>query len=644
MNKLTVEDFMVTDKRVLVRVDFNVPIDKNTGEITDETRIIGALPTLKYLVKHNAKVIVCSHMGRPKGKFDERYSLKPVAKRLSELIDAKVTMAWDVVGEDAQKCVAEMNPGEIVVLENVRFHPEEEQNDPAFAKKLASFADIYINDAFGTAHRAHASTAGVAKYLPAACGFLIQKELEVMTRAIESPDRPLVVILGGAKVGDKIGVIRHLIDKVDTLIIGGGMAYTFLKAQGYAIGDSILEEDRIGFAQEMMQAAKDRGVKLLLPRDVVIADKFAEDAQTRIVKANEIPDGWQGLDIGPETSKLFQSEIRKAGTVMWNGPMGVFEMAPFAQGTKDVATAMLKSHAITIVGGGDSAAAVTQLGFADGMTHVSTGGGACLEFLEGRVLPGIAALNDKSGRRPIMVGNWKMNLTPTDAVRLAEGLKLLLPEDTKTETVVCPPFVCIPYVRRVLEDTFIKLGAQNMHQAEKGAYTGEVSGAMLKDAGVEYVIIGHSERRTLFGETDDIVNQKVLEALSLDLKPIICVGETREEREDGLCEARIRHQVKHALAGVKMDEAENIIIAYEPLWAIGTGNNASVEDVDAIALVIRDAVTEIFNGDADKLRILYGGSVTTANVAEYMNRSQTDGGLVGGASLKARDFARLVTD
>ena len=395
MNKVSIEDIQVKGKRVLVRVDFNVPMDKETGEITDESRIIGALPTIQYLVKQGAKVILCSHMGRPKGEFNMKYSLAPVAKRLGELVDAPVIMAKDVIGEDARAKAAALKDGEILVLENVRFHAEEEKNDPAFAKELASQAEVYVNDAFGTAHRAHASTEGVAKYLPTACGYLIEKEVSIMGKALENPDRPFVAVLGGAKVKDKIGVITNLLEKVDTLIIGGGMAYTFLKAKGYEIGNSLLDADNVGFASELMKKAEEKGVQLLLPVDTIVAKEFAADAEYKEVAADAIPADWEGLDIGSKTRELFANAIKGAGTVVWNGPMGVFEFEAFAGGTRAVAEAMAECKGITIVGGGDSAAAVEQLGFKDKMTHVSTGGGASLEFLEGLELPGIAAIPNK---------------------------------------------------------------------------------------------------------------------------------------------------------------------------------------------------------------------------------------------------------
>lgn len=394
LNKKSVEDIEVAGKRVLVRCDFNVPFDEN-GNISDPKRIEEALKTIRYLLEHKAKVILCSHLGRPKGEFNMKYSLAPVAAYLSKALGQEVKMASDVIGESAKSIIASLEEGQAALLENVRFHKEEEKNDPAFAKELASLAEIYVNDAFGAAHRAHASTAGVADYLPAVCGYLIQKEITIMGGALADPKRPFVAILGGSKVSDKIGVITNLLEKVDTLVIGGGMAYTFLNAMGYAIGTSLCESDKLDLAKDIMAKAKEKGVKFLIPVDNVVADKFDKDAAHQVAKSDHMPEGWMGLDIGPETSSLYADAIKDAGTVVWNGPMGVFEWDNFAAGTKAVAAAIAQSNAISIIGGGDSAAAVEKLGFADQMTHISTGGGASLELLEGKILPGIACLNDK---------------------------------------------------------------------------------------------------------------------------------------------------------------------------------------------------------------------------------------------------------
>ena len=394
-NKKTILDVDVAGRKVLLRCDFNVPQDKETGAITSDKRIVAALPTIRYLLEKKAAVIACSHLGKPKGEWKPKLSLAPVARRLSELLGQEVIFASDIVGEDAKAKAAALQGGQIMLLENLRFDPREEKNDPSFAKELASLAELYVSDAFGTVHRAHASTAGVAAFLPAVSGLLVAKELEVMGGALNDPKRPFVAVLGGAKVSDKIGVINNLLDKADTIIIGGGMAYTFAKAQGGSIGKSLCEDDKLDYAREMIEKAKRNGVKLLLPSDTVAADDFSNDAKRQVVSTMAIPDGWEGMDIGPDTIRTFCDAVKGAGTVVWNGPMGVFEFDNFAAGTRAMAQALADSGAITIVGGGDSAAAVEQMGFADRITHISTGGGASLEFLEGLELPGVACLLDK---------------------------------------------------------------------------------------------------------------------------------------------------------------------------------------------------------------------------------------------------------
>lgn len=394
LNKKSIEDIDVSGKRVLVRCDFNVPFDAE-GNITDPKRINESLKTIKYLINKNAKVILCSHLGRPKGEFNMKFSLVPVAQYLSKALGQEVKMAKDVIGDSAKSIASSLKEGEVELLENVRFHKEEEQNDPNFAKELASLAEVYVNDAFGTAHRAHASTAGVAKYLPAVCGYLIQKEISVMGNALSNPKRPFVAILGGAKVSDKIGVINNLIDKVDTLIIGGGMAYTFMNALGYSIGTSICESDKVGLARDMMAKAKEKNLKFIIPVDNKVGLEYDPNTEAKVVDSDKIPEGWMGLDIGPKTAKMFSEAIEGAGTIVWNGPMGVSEWDNFAFGTNEIAKAVANSGAISIIGGGDSAAAVEKLGFAEKMTHISTGGGASLMFLEGKVLPGVDCLLDK---------------------------------------------------------------------------------------------------------------------------------------------------------------------------------------------------------------------------------------------------------
>ena len=394
MNKKTVKDIDLKGKKVFVRCDFNVPMDEKQN-ITDNARIVAALPTIKYLLDQNCKIILASHLGRPKGEFKPEFSLVPVAKELSKLLNKEVIMAKDVIGEDAMAKATNLKEGEILLLENVRFHREETDNDPEFSKKLASMAEVFVNDAFGTAHRAHSSTTGIASYLPAVSGFLIEKELQFLGNAVSNPERPFVAILGGAKVSDKIGVIDNLIEKVDTLIIGGGMAYTFFKAQGYEVGNSICELDKLDLANGLMEKAKEKGVKFLLPVDTKIGKEFKPDIESKTVKCTEIPEGWEGFDIGEESIKMFIEEVKKAKTVIWNGPLGLFEFEQFATGTNAIAKVLSEIDATTIIGGGDSAAAVKKAGLQDKITHVSTGGGASLEFLEGKKLPGIEALMDK---------------------------------------------------------------------------------------------------------------------------------------------------------------------------------------------------------------------------------------------------------
>ena len=394
MSKKTVKDIDLRGKKVFIRCDFNVPMDENQN-ITDNRRIVAALPTIKYLIEQNCKIILASHLGRPKGEFKPEFSLAPVAKELSRLLGQEVLMAKDVIGESAKTLAANLQEGQVMLLENVRFHREETDNDPEFAKEVASMAEVFVNDAFGTAHRAHASTEGISHYLPSVSGFLIEKELKFLGDALNNPERPFVAILGGAKVSDKIGVIDSLLEKVDTLMIGGGMAYTFFKAQGYEVGNSLCEPDKCDLALSLMNKAKEKGVKFLLPVDTKIGKEFKPDTESKTVAWTEIPEGWEGFDIGEKTIEMFKDELKSAKTVVWNGPLGLFEFDQFAIGTNAIAHALAELDATTIIGGGDSAAAVEKAGLADKMTHISTGGGASLEFLEGKKLPGIECLQDK---------------------------------------------------------------------------------------------------------------------------------------------------------------------------------------------------------------------------------------------------------
>lgn len=640
-NKMSIEDIDIKGKKVIARVDFNVPLDADLN-ITDDKRIVAALPTIEYLIENGAKTILVSHLGRPKEGFEPKYSMKPTAVRLSELLGQEVILANDVIGEDAKKKASELKAGQVLMLENVRFHKEETKNDPEFTKKLASLAEIYVNDAFGTAHRAHSSTTGLADYLPAVCGFLIKKEIEIMGKALSNPVRPFVAILGGAKVSDKITVIENLLDKVDSLIIGGGMAYTFLKAKGYNVGTSICEDDKVELAKELMKKAIEKGVNLLLPSGNVIGKEFSADTESKEVPSDSIPDGWMGLDISSDTVEEFSKEIKKAKTVVWNGPMGVFEFPKFAVGTKKIAEAVASSGAVSIIGGGDSAAAVEQLGFADRITHISTGGGASLEFLEGKVLPGIACLMDKAARIIMAAGNWKMNKTPKEAVDFVNELKANV-NDAKSEVVVGVPFVAIPSVVDACKGSNIKVAAQNVHFEDSGAYTGEVSCGMLKEAGVEYVIIGHSERREYFAETNEIINKKAHAVLKNGMTPIICCGETITQREQGVTKEHIRYQIKIALLGIAKEQVQSLVIAYEPIWAIGTGKTATSEQAQEACQIIRELVGELYDKEtAEKVRILYGGSVKASNAAELFSMPDIDGGLIGGASLKLDEYLKII--
>ena len=639
MNKKSIESIDIAGKKVLVRCDFNVPLDADKV-ITDENRILGALPTIKYLISKGAKVILCSHLGRPKGEFNMKYSLAPVAKRLSEHLSKEVVMAQDVIGDSAKSLVANMKDGDVILLENVRFHKEEEKNDPQFSKELASLAEIYVNDAFGTAHRAHASTAGVADYLPAVCGYLIQKEIDIMGKALANPQRPFVAILGGAKVSDKIGVIENLITKVDTLIIGGGMAYTFLKAKGYEIGTSLCDEEKLALARELMAKAEAKGVKMLLPVDTVVSSSFPEPINGEIevdtVCSTSISKDKMGLDIGEKSRELFADAVKCAKTIVWNGPMGVFENTTLAQGTIAIAKALSETDAVTIIGGGDSAAAVEQLGFADKMTHISTGGGASLEFLEGKILPGIDCLLDN--KKKVAAGNWKMNMLPSQCGAFIKELAQKADGASNT-VIVCPTAVCIPAAVEAAKGTIVEVGAQNMYYEEKGAFTGEIAPDMLTDLGVKYVIIGHSERREYFAETDNTVNAKVLKALEHNLTPVICCGETLAQRKDGITIDFIRTQLKIAYRNVPDEQAKKTIIAYEPIWAIGTGETATCEQANEVCSAIRVLIGELYGEKtAEDIVILYGGSVNAKNAAELFSCSDIDGGLVGGASLKTDDF------
>ena len=638
MDKKTVRDLDVAGKKVLVRVDFNVPLN-DKGEITDDTRITASLPTIQSLLEQKAAVILMAHLGRPKGQVKPELSLAPVAKHLGKLLGKKILFAPDCVGEAAQAAASKLKPGHILLLENLRFHKEEEKNDMDFAEKLASLADLYVNDGFGVSHRAHASVEGVTHFLPAAAGFLLEKEIQYVGQAVTNPLHPFVAIIGGAKVSDKIGVISNLLDKVDTLLIGGGMANTFLAAQGYKMGKSLVEEDKLDLAKELLAKAKKNKVNMLLPTDLVMAAAFAPDAEHVTEKVKNLNQAYMALDIGAETSKAYAEALADAKMIVWNGPMGVFEMDAFCKGTEAVAKAVAKSRATSIVGGGDSVAAIEKLGLAKRITHISTGGGASLEYLEGKVLPGVAALDDL--RRKMIAGNWKMHKTVSEAVELAEDI-VMETNGTLNEVVIFPPFTALETVADAIDGKHVGYGAQDLHWEDKGAFTGAVSGAMIADICAEYVLVGHSERRTIFGENEKIVASKIIAAYRNGLKPMLCVGENLAEREAGKTARKINMQLKSALRVISAEDAENLVVAYEPIWAIGSGKAATPEDALEVCTLIREKIGKIFTPDiARKVRILYGGSVNEKNAASF-NLSGIDGVLVGGASLKADTFAAIV--
>ena len=640
MNKKSITDFDVAGKKVLVRCDFNVPV--RDGVIINSARIMASLKTIQYLINEKAKVILMSHFGRPKGKPDSNYSLGFVAKYLGATIGQPVLFADDdaVIGEQTKAFVKLMKDGDVLLLQNTRFRKEEEENDPGFSKELASLGDVFINDAFGTAHRAHCSTVGIANYLPSGAGFLLKREIDILDQVLNKPKKPFVAILGGSKVSDKIGVINNLMDKADTLIIGGGMMFAFYAAMDLNIGKSLLEKDKIDIAKGILEKAKRKGVEILLPEDVVIADAFSNDAHYEVVDKENIRDNIMGLDIGPKSVEQFQKVILEAETIFWNGPMGVFEMSNFSKGTFGVATAMSESKGITVVGGGDSAAAVDLAGLANQMTHISTGGGASLEFIEGKELPGIAALEDQL-RPTFICGNWKMNTTIQEGSALLQTIMEGLNGRQKVKVAICPPFTHLEHFKAVIENSPIKIGAQNVHEKDAGAFTGEIAAPMLSDLKMDYCIIGHSERRQFFAETDEKVNLKAKKLLKYFITPILCCGEPLEVRKKGEEKSYVASQIIKGFEDIEPELAKVIIVAYEPIWAIGTGETATKEQAEAMCGFIRKTLAEL-NYPSEKILILYGGSVNSKNAQELLSCEDIDGALVGGASLKKATFLDII--
>ncbi len=638
MDKKILTDLDVAGKRVLVRVDFNVPQD-GEGGITDDNRMRAALPTIQYLIRHRAGVILMSHLGRPKGKVNPKYSLAPVARHLEELLGQPVAFAADCVGPEAEAAAAKLEAGQVLLLENLRFHAEEEKNDLDFAEKLASLADLYVNDGFGVSHRAHASVEGVTHFLPSAAGFLLEKEIRFLGGAVSHPKRPFAAIIGGAKVSDKIGVLTNLLTKVDKLLIGGGMANTFLAARGVPLGKSLVETDKLEEARRILAEAEVRKIELLLPTDLVMAAEFKADAPHEVESLDHLNQAYMALDIGPATCETYAKALADCRTIVWNGPMGVFEMDAFCKGTEKVAEAVAASSAVSIVGGGDSVAAIKKSGLEGKISHISTGGGASLEYLEGKILPGVAALDNV--RRFLIAGNWKMHKTVEEALDLAQAV-VEETNGTMNEVVLFPSFTALEPVADAIDGRTVGYGAQDLCWEDAGAFTGAVSGAQIADIGCEYVLVGHSERRTIFGESDEIIARKMAAAYRNNLKPLLCVGETQKERDGGQTEAKITGQLRSALAGVTKAQAALLTVAYEPLWAIGTGKTATAADAQAVCKLIRDELEDLFGEDVTRhIRVLYGGSVNEKNAASFRTDG-IDGVLVGGASLRAGTFAQIV--
>ena len=621
----TLDELDVEGKRVLVRVDFNVPLED--GRITDDARIRAALPTLKELREKGARLLLAAHLGRPKDREPE-FSLRPAAERLSELLGEEVVLA---------ESLDDVPDGEIVMLENVRFEPGETDNDRALAERYAALADAYVNDAFGAAHRAHASTEAVAHLLPSAAGRLLEAEVATLTGILEDPERPLVAVVGGAKVTDKIGVLDAFLSRADRILVGGAMCFPFFKVQGHEVGDSLCEEEGLEPARKLLGAG---GEKLRLPDDLVAGRAFSADTEVRELDGVDVPAGWMGLDIGERSAHGYAEVIRDAGTVFWNGPMGAFELDPFAAGTRVVAEAMAEADAVTVVGGGDSAAAMAEFGLADRVTHLSTGGGASLELIEGKALPGVEAL--VMTRTPFIAGNWKMNKTVAEAERYIQALLPQVAAVDGVEIVVCPPFLALGALVDSARGSQVGIYAQNMHEADTGAYTGEVSAAMLGELDVAGVVLGHSERRQYFNETDKALQLKVPKALETGLTPILCVGESEDERERGETERRLRNQVQEGLEKVSAERLPEVVIAYEPIWAIGTGKTATPDQAQEACSFIRALVANRDKAAAEQVRVVYGGSCKPDNAAELLALEDVDGALVGGASLDPGDFTAIV--
>ncbi len=643
----SIRDLKTGGKRIFLRADLNVPIED--GKVLDDTRIRSVLRTIRHLTEQGSPIVLASHLGRPKGKIDPRYSMKPVAEKLREMLnETRILFAHDCVGKRVEAMAAGLAPGEILVLENLRFHPEEEANNRDFAANLAALGDIYVNDAFGTSHREHASMVGIPEIMGGGyVGFLVEKELRVFSEIVRHPRKPYTVILGGVKVSDKVALIENVLPKLDNLIVGGAMAFTFYRAMGLETGKSIVEEDRIQTAKDILKAAEERGVKLLLPVDIVCAPSPEEGRKAEVFRFDALPPDMAGFDIGPETVELFRKTMMESKTIVWNGPMGLFEVPPFDVGTRKLAAFMADATsfgAVAVVGGGDSMRAVREAGVADQITHVSTGGGASLKLLQGEELPALEHLKI-DGVKPFVGANWKMNGTYESGMDYLTAIDECNINYFGADVVLFAPFTLIRSFARLADKAGMALGAQDLFWEENGAYTGEISPSMLIEAGCTWFLAGHSERRHVIGETDQIVRKKLEAGINAGLNGILCVGELLEEREAGRTEEVVRRQIRSALEGLDSVSPFNLVVAYEPVWAIGTGKTATPEEAQRVHSLIRSWVAETAGHDfASDLRIIYGGSVKPANASEIMNGPDVNGALVGGASLKADSFIEIVAE
>ncbi len=630
----------------MLRVDFNVPMGTD-GSISDDTRIREALPTIEYLRSQGARIVVMSHLGRPGGQRVHRLSLAPVARRLGELIGVDVPLAEEIVGARVRRTIDELPEGGVLVLENVRFHPGEEGDDIEFSRELAALGDVFVNDAFGTAHRAHSSTHGVARELPAVAGLLMHREISALRELRDEPKPPYVAVLGGAKISDKLSVCRRLLDKVDVLILGGGLANTFLLAMGHSVGNSLAEPDMVSEVKSLIAEASRKDVDLLMPLDVVVANTISPSATTEVVDTGSVPRGWSIVDIGPRTVARYTSRISAAKTVFWNGPMGVMEIPTFSRGTEAIARAVASaSGAQSVVGGGESVEMLTKLHLTNEVDHVSTGGGAALQYLAGDTLPAIALL-ERTGtgeRTPWIGGNWKMSVPGSKARDLAEDVV----GGKDVEVVIFPSYTQLESVCRAVSDLDLAVGGQDCHWQTEGSYTSGVSGAMLTEAGATYTLVGHSECRRYLGDDNDRVARKFLAALNSGLRVVLCIGEESRSGPDGGWKT-IERQIHRPLAdlpeilGKDYPWAERLVVAYEPVWAIGTGEAADPPIVREITGLIRQELAKIFDPwTAEGIRVVYGGSVKADNVGDFLEFPSVDGVLVGGASTSADSFNAIV--